>query len=240
MAGNYPAIFFILNSSKKKSLTRTYLVLISVHQQTAIPAGLFLDEGFFMSPFGIKPTDRVALLIDGPSFYHTTRELGWDVDYKKMRSHFDENSNLYRAIYFNAILEDDVHNPVVRLVDWLSYNEYRLVTKPMREFNEGGSIKRKGSVVPEMSVEIMETVQFADHLIIFSADGDLSYAVEAAQRKGAKVTIVSSLNAGAPVSGDLRRVADKFIDLDTDAVKAVLFKREIQTREPVFHRVGAR
>ena len=184
-----------------------------------------------MSPFGIKADQRVALLIDGPSFYHTTRELGWDVDYKKLRGHFEQNSNLYRAIYFNAILEEDVHNPVVRLVDWLSYNEFRLVTKPMREFNDGVTIKRKGSVIPEMSVEIMETIQFADHLVIFSADGDLCYAVDAAQRRGAKVTVVSSLKAGAPVSSDLRRAADRFVDLTDAEVKNVLYKRESVLRE---------
>ena len=53
-----------------------------------------------------------------------------------------------------------------------------------------------------------------DHLVIFSGDGDFTSLVEALQRKGRKVTVVSSLTSQPPmIADDLRRQADYFVDL---------------------------
>ena len=53
-------------------------------------------------------------------------------------------------------------------------------------------------------------------ILLFTGDGDFCRLVEALQRRGAFVTIVSSLRTKpAPVVADeLRRQADAFLDLD--------------------------
>jgi uncharacterized LabA/DUF88 family protein len=53
-----------------------------------------------------------------------------------------------------------------------------------------------------------------DHLVLFSGDGDLRSLVEAVQRLGVHVTIVSSISSQPPMCADeLRRQADVFIDI---------------------------
>jgi uncharacterized LabA/DUF88 family protein len=53
-----------------------------------------------------------------------------------------------------------------------------------------------------------------DHAILFSGDGDFRSLLEAVQRRGVRVTVVSTLRSQPPmVSDDLRRQADTFIDL---------------------------
>jgi uncharacterized LabA/DUF88 family protein len=50
--------------------------------------------------------------------------------------------------------------------------------------------------------------------VLFSGDGDFRCLVEAVQRKGVRVTVVSTLKSQPPmVSDDLRRQADAFVDL---------------------------
>ncbi|CAM6054464.1 unnamed protein product [Sphagnum tenellum] len=180
------------------------------------------------SPLGIREDQRVAVFIDGPSFYATTKSLGWDVDYRKLRAHLDDQSMLYRVLYFTAITDDpEQHSPVVKLVDWLSYNGFRTFTKPLREYRDPDGRRRvKGnSMHVEIAVEMMEAVPFADHLLLFSGDGELSYAVESVQRRGAKVTAVSSVKNSPPsISDDLRRSVDNFVDLCD--LKDVIFKRD--------------
>ena len=68
----------------------------------------------------------------------------------------------------------------------------------------------------ELAIDAMEQSDVVDHLVIFSGDGDFTSLVEALQRKGRKVTVVSSLSSQPPmIADDLRRQADYFIDLNS-------------------------
>jgi uncharacterized LabA/DUF88 family protein len=60
----------------------------------------------------------------------------------------------------------------------------------------------------------MEMAEHLDHIVLFSGDGDFRSLVEAVQRKGVRVSVVST-NATQPamVADELRRQADEFIDL---------------------------
>ena len=97
----------------------------------------------------------------------------------------------------------------------LDYNGYKVVTKPAKEFTDSmGRRKIKGNMDIELAIDAMEQSDVVDHLVIFSGDGDFTSLVEALQRKGRKVTVVSSLLSQPPmIADDLRRQADYFIDL---------------------------
>jgi len=57
-------------------------------------------------------------------------------------------------------------------------------------------------------------VERVDHVVLFSGDGDFRRLVEAVQRRGVRVTVVSTVKSQPPMaSDDLRRQADVFIDL---------------------------
>jgi uncharacterized LabA/DUF88 family protein len=103
------------------------------------------------------------------------------------------------------------------LIDWLDYNGYTVVTKPTKEFvDASGRRKIKGNMDIELAVHVMEMVESIDHLVLFSGDGDFRSLVEAVQRKGRKVSVVSTLSTQPPMIADeLRRQADHFIDLAT-------------------------
>ncbi|MGO6908353.1 NYN domain-containing protein, partial [Rhizobium ruizarguesonis] len=50
--------------------------------------------------------------------------------------------------------------------------------------------------------------------VIFSGDGDFTNLVEALQRRGRKVSVISTMATQPPmIADDLRRQADHFIDL---------------------------
>ena len=52
-------------------------------------------------------------------------------------------------------------------------------------------------------------------MVLFSGDGDFRSLVEAVQRKGVRVSVVSTVATQPPmVADELRRQADEFIDLD--------------------------
>ena len=76
--------------------------------------------------------------------------------------------------------------------------------------------KIKGNMDIELAVHAMEMAEHIDHLVLFSGDGDFRSLVEAVQRRGRKVSVVSTLSTQPPMIADeLRRQADHFIDLAT-------------------------
>lgn len=161
------------------------------------------------------PNERTALFIDGANLYATARSLNMEIDYKRLRKYFTENTQLVRAFYYTAILEDQEYSPLRPLIDWLDYNGFTLVTKPVREYtDENGRRKVKGNMDIEIAVDMLNIAHNIDHVILFSGDGDFRRLVEAVQRKGVRVSVVSS-NATQPsmISDDLRRQADQFLDL---------------------------
>ncbi|MBO6539023.1 MAG: NYN domain-containing protein [Rhizobiaceae bacterium] len=161
------------------------------------------------------PREKIALFIDGANLYATSRSLGFDIDYRKLLDSFNKKGYLLRAYYYTALVEDQEYSSIRPLIDWLDYNGYRVVTKPAKEFTDStGRRKIKGNMDIELAIDAFELSDVVDHYVIFSGDGDFRTLVEALQRRGRKVSVISTMSSQPPmISDDLRRQADQFIDL---------------------------
>jgi uncharacterized LabA/DUF88 family protein len=72
----------------------------------------------------------------------------------------------------------------------------------------------KGNMDIELAVDAMELAEHVDQIVLFSGDGDFRSLVEAVQRRGVRVTVVSTISSQPPMIADeLRRQADVFTDL---------------------------
>ena len=153
--------------------------------------------------------DRLALFIDGSNLYAAAKSLGFDIDYKLLRSEFMRRGKLVRAFYYTALLETEEYSPIRPLVDWLNYNGFTMVTKPAKEFTDSqGRRKVKGNMDIELAVDMMEMARHVDHVVLFSGDGDFKPLIECVQRQGVRVSVVST------IADELRRQCDNFIELE--------------------------
>lgn len=161
------------------------------------------------------PQERVGLFIDGSNLYAAARALGFDIDYKRLLEVFAAKGHLIRAFYYTALVDDQEYSPIRPLVDWLDYNGYTMVTKPTKEFTDAsGRRKIKGNMDIELAIDVMEMAEHLDHVVLFSGDGDFRRLVEAVQRRGVRVTVVSTIRSQPPmVADELRRQADNFLEL---------------------------
>ncbi len=162
-----------------------------------------------------KPHERVALFIDGANLYATARSLNVDIDYKRLLDIFEDQCQLIRAYYYTAMAEDQEYSSIRPLIDWLDYNGYTVVTKPMKEFYDStGRRKVKGNMDIELAIDALEIAPGIDHMVLFSGDGDFRTLVEAVQRRAKRVSVVSTIaTQPAMIADELRRQADIFIDL---------------------------
>ncbi len=163
----------------------------------------------------LHPSEKFALFIDGANLFVAAKALAFDIDYRKLLELFQKEGHLVRALYYTAIADDQEYSSIRPLVDWLDYNGYTMVTKPTKEFmDSAGRRKIKGNMDIELAVHAMELADALDHIILFSGDGDFRILVEALQRKGKRVSVVSTLQTQPPMIADeLRRQADQFIEL---------------------------
>ena len=166
--------------------------------------------------FGLYENERTAVFIDGANLHSAARTLGFDIDYKKLLTLFRSQGRLLRAFYYTALFDEQEYSPIRPLIDWLDYNGYTVVTKPAKEFTDSqGRRKIKGNMDMELAIDMLEMAQHLDHIMLFSGDGDFRSLVETVQRKGVRVSIVSTIKSSPPMIADeLRRQGDAFIELN--------------------------
>lgn len=161
------------------------------------------------------PGERVALFIDGANLYSAARALQFDIDYKKLLELFKTKATLVRAYYYTVLIEDQEYSPIRPLVDWLDYNGYTLVTKPAKDYTDPSGRRRiRNSIDVELAIDMLDTCDRIDHIVLFSGDGGYRRAIEAVQRRGVRVSVVSTVKSSPPMAADeVRRQADAFVEL---------------------------
>lgn len=162
------------------------------------------------------PTERTALFIDGANLYSAARSLNADLDFSKLLEMYRGQGVLVRAHYYTAVIEGEEFSPIRPLVDWLGYNGFSVVTKPVKRFTDAqGHSRTKGNMDIEIAVDMLELAPHVQHMVLFSGDGDFRRAVQAVQAKGVRVTVVSTVKSQPPMIADeLRRQADAFVELN--------------------------
>ena len=160
----------------------------------------------------LKQTQKIAIFIDGANVYATVKSLGFEIDYKRLLNEFRSRGLLLRSFYYTAVFEHSERPSLQPLLDWLAYNGFTVVTKAGKEFiDQSGRPKIKSNVNVQLAIDAMEIAPRIDQMVLFSGDGDLRSLVQAVQRQGIRVVVVSSTPTAAQV---LRRQADEFIDIN--------------------------
>ena len=152
--------------------------------------------------------ERLALFIDGANLYSAARAVGLEIDFRKLLKEFQNRGRLIRVNYYTVLVENDDYSPIRPLVDWLAYNGFNVVKKPAREFVDREGRKRvRGNMDVELAVDMLEAAGWADHIVLFSGNGDFRRLVEAVKAKGVRVSVVSTMNATP--ADDRRRPAPR-------------------------------
>ncbi|WP_128937527.1 NYN domain-containing protein [Bradyrhizobium zhanjiangense] len=160
-------------------------------------------------------SSKIAVFIDGSNLHSTAKALGFDIDYKCLLKEFESWGTLVRVCYYTAIIESQEYSSVRPLLDWLNYNGFTVVTKATKEFvDASGRRKVKSNIDLEIAVDAMELADRIDEMVLCSGNGDFRPLVEAVQRHGVRVTVVSSLaTQPSMIADELRRQADVFCDI---------------------------
>jgi uncharacterized LabA/DUF88 family protein len=156
----------------------------------------------------VRPSDRVALFIDGANTDGAARTAGYFIDFRKAREFFVAGASFYAAFYYVADFTTSGDPLQQRFFDFLSHAGYIVRRRPVKVMRDQDTGERiiKGNLDTEIVLDMMNTVDNYDVAFLFSGDSDFERAVELLRSRGRRVFVVS---ARGPLSRELAYVADK-------------------------------
>ena len=162
---------------------------------------------------------RAALMIDAYTLRKHAQVISQgglqpSIDYGALRKRFHDRlvaeggQQLMHAMYYARIINDNADDqsiPVVRLLDWLSYNGFIVKTITVRRAADA-----PGWPSVMIAVDAFALAARIDTLYLIASSDDLAPAVEAVQRAGVRVVLACAQQ----LCGDaLRRQVDEVVDL---------------------------
>ncbi len=159
-----------------------------------------------------KPPSRLSIFVDGNNMFYAQQKNGWFFDPKRVLEHFtrDPGTVLVNAFWYTG-LKDLQDQRGFR--DALISLGYTVRTKILKEYydDHSGRYSQKANLDIEIVVDMFNTVEQYDRVVLFSGDGDFERAIELLRGKNTHITVVST---DGMIARELRNATDHYIDLN--------------------------
>jgi uncharacterized LabA/DUF88 family protein len=159
-----------------------------------------------------SPLNRISIFIDGNNMFYAQQKNGWFFDPKRVLSYFisEPTVSLVNAFWYTG-LKDPQDQRGFR--DALISLGYTVRTKILKEYydDNSGRLSQKANLDIEIVVDMFNTVEQFDRVVLFSGDGDFERAIEMLRSKNTHITVVSTEGM---IARELRNVTDRYIDLN--------------------------
>jgi len=158
-------------------------------------------------------TNRLSIFVDGNNMFYAQQKNGWFFDPKRVLEYFtnDLDVDLINAFWYTG-LKDPQDQRGFR--DALISLGYTVRTKILKEYydDSSGRYSQKANLDIEIVVDMFNTVEQYNRVILFSGDGDFERAIELLRSKNTHITVVSTEGM---IARELRNATDRYIDLNT-------------------------
>lgn len=159
--------------------------------------------------FGENLVGRVAVFIDAANVIYCQKDLGWKIDFKKIKRFFESNSDLVSIYFYSAYLEES--SGQTSFFEMLSRKGFILRLKKLKKIrNIDGTITLKGNCDTDMVVDAVSLSANFDTAVLFSGDGDFVSLANLLRGQSKKVITVSTRGH---VAKDLIDATNYYLDL---------------------------
>jgi uncharacterized LabA/DUF88 family protein len=144
--------------------------------------------------------------------FYAQQKNGWFFDPRKILEYFtrDPEVRLVNAFWYTG-LKDSQDQRGFR--DALISLGYTVRTKLLKEYYDdtSGRYSQKANLDIEIVIDMFNTVEQYNRVVLFSGDGDFERAIELLRSKNTHITVVSTEGM---IARELRNVTDQYIDLN--------------------------
>ncbi|AFZ03125.1 NYN domain-containing protein [Calothrix sp. PCC 6303] len=167
--------------------------------------------------------NRLSIFVDGNNMFYAQQKNGWFFDPRRVLEYFkheQSETHLINAFWYTG-LKDPQDQRGFR--DALISLGYTVRTKILKEYydDSSGRYSQKANLDIEIVVDMFNTVDQYDRVVLFSGDGDFERAIELLRSKNTHITVVSTEGM---IARELRNATDRYIDLND--IREVIEKSE--------------
>ena len=160
-----------------------------------------------------SPMNRLSIFVDGNNMFYAQQKNGWFFDPRRVLEYFkyeQSDTTLINAFWY-TVLKDPQDQRGFR--DALISLGYTVRTKILKEYYDdaSGRYSQKANLDIEIVVDMFNTVDQYDRVVLFSGDGDFEMAIELLRSKNTHITVVSTEGM---IARELRNATDRYIDLN--------------------------
>lgn len=171
--------------------------------------------------------DRLSIFVGGNNMFYAQQKNGWFFDPRRVLSFFTEDPSvkLVNAFWYTG-LKDTQDQRGFR--DALISLGYTVRTKILKEYYDdiSGKYSQKANLDIEIVVDMFNTVDQYDRVVLFSGDGDFERAIELLRSKSTHITVVSTEGM---IARELRNATDRYIDLND--IRPAIEKQDFYSTE---------
>ncbi|PSO58236.1 MAG: NYN domain-containing protein [Cyanobacteria bacterium SW_12_48_29] len=157
--------------------------------------------------------DRLSIFVDGNNMFYAQQKNGWFFDPRRVLDYFINKPNVH---FVNAFWYTGLKDPQDQrgFRDALISLGYTVRTKILKEYydDNSGRHSQKANLDIEIVIDMFNTVDQYNQVILFSGDGDFERAIELLRSKNTHITVVSTEGM---IARELRNATDRYIDLNS-------------------------
>ena len=159
---------------------------------------------------------------------YSADQLCWRVDYKKLKSFFEDISDLKMVRFYSAHFGTDNHNKFFWFLN--KKLKYKLKTKPLKQYGDHSkeAPHRKANFDVEIAVDATYLLDGYDTFILFSGDCDFEYLLKFLRGQGKRVIVFSK---AGHVAKELPPASNYYFDI-VDFRGEILRVAEKQAKNP--------
>lgn len=156
---------------------------------------------------------RVSVFIDASNIYYSQKKLNWQVDFRKFLNYFKQETDLQEIYYYTA--RDLNSAKQTKFINFLEMIGYKIRSKKVKFIKDKNKTKardgfHKGNLDVELTMDMLETKDKYETLILLSGDSDFEPLLQLMKMKYRKRCLVMATKHS--ISLELIRCA-KYIDL---------------------------
>lgn len=155
---------------------------------------------------------RVSVFIDASNVYFSQKKLKWRVDFRKLLDYLLSEVDLRAVYYYTA--RDLSFVKQTKFLNWLEMIGYVVRSKKVKFIKDNQGQKEgfhKGNLDVELTIDVLETKDDYDTLLLVSGDSDFEPLLQLMKSKYRKRCLVTATKHS--ISIELIRCAKYYIDM---------------------------
>lgn len=154
---------------------------------------------------------KVGVFADVENIVATFQNLNWEVRFDEILRYLrdtlrEEGKVMWKAVAFVPMKKGDRRRE--GLIGALSFQGWRVITKMARRQPSGAL---KANMDMEMAIELLQTSDYLDEVVIITGDGDFVPLVDLLSKKGKRIWVIGTRKGSVAI--ELIRVSDKYTNI---------------------------